>query len=315
MTDPTATLGGNVATTRQALTGTGLSQSGPQRAQSFPSVCHQAAGPLSAPCSGGYSHLSWYPLAQGLGVCMGTGATLGVSETISVRSHTASPSVSIPALDATALAAARRINLTRGPHSDTARAFVSAVANLLEPHVGGKRVMGKVGRVAFSKHVGTVLAGVIQSSWTGGACQVQQGQSGDMWQASPLIGHSRFWKCASAMNTAGLLGIRDGIRLGVDWGDGSTFGGLPARVWATDSLRGLAASHGVTAQTSSTDWRINPKAQIKRRRVTASLLVTCKHRPSRNVRGLRVGGSKGPALRANVNETSTPRKFTLEGVR
>lgn len=153
--------------------------------------------------------------------------------------------------------------------------------------MGGKRARGAGARARLLRELGAVLAGILRPGLRQRVCAAQQGKRGGMWENSP-VGRLSFWRIVGALEAAGFVGVRNGTRgEGDDWGPltpAESAAGVPresftrgraAKVWPTPSLLTLAHTHGVTADTAGTDWRVSVAAETKVQRIREADLVVC----------------------------------------
>ena len=164
-----------------------------------------------------------------------------------------------------ALRDAQRIVLTREPSSDAARTLVTEVATTITPHLALTR-SGPGITARITREIGTIIAGLMKHHFGGHLVSAQQNKSGDMWRgdAAPFK-HDVFWGRVAALEAAGLIGKRNGIRMVLDAG---WFDGEPEKLWPTAALLDMAARHGVTKSTVGQDWRMSTegRARIERQR-------------------------------------------------
>ena len=155
--------------------------------------------------------------------------------------------------------------------SPEALALVTTVASLAMAHTARTRPIGTKGAVRFQREVGAVLAGVLRPYLAHARpVSAQKGKDGGVWAHSPMVGHGAFWGQALAMQAAGLLHMRLGIKTGEGDGYGSDFGGIPTKLWPTERLLEMCDAVGVTGTTS---WDITREAEQRRIEVPFTSLV------------------------------------------
>ena len=221
--------------------------------------------------------------------------------------------------DAAALRHASLINLGRHPATPAAQRLAREVAALAVPHVTRERALGAKGLAALEQNVGIVLAGVLRPGWQGVPVRAQASSSGTMWQGAAL-GRDRFWSVARAMEAAGLLGVREGVRT-PDTGDGAGYGGLATVMWPTPALLRLAQSSGAAAETRKADWKADATTKAKPGQAAFATLVTCLPIPGvplgmtdameANLAALRAGLERVNALNAGADVRGAGHTVTL----
>jgi hypothetical protein len=119
-----------------------------------------------------------------------------------------------------------------------------------------------------------MLGGLLRAGFKDRVVAAQRRPGGSLWKHSP-IGHRAFWGKVTAMQKAGLVELRSGIKT---WSPFSAagFDGLATRLWPTLRLVMLAADHGVTASTVGRDWPISQAAEAMRPVIAHSDLVVCR---------------------------------------
>ena len=174
----------------------------------------------------------------------------------------------------TDLAEARLIDLTRAVGSPEATSLVEAVAAAIAPHLDRKRALGAAGQATFRVVVGAILGGLLRPHFKDRVVAAQSRPGGSLWKHSP-IGHRAFWGKVRAMQKAGLVELRSGIKT---WSPFSAagFDGQATRLWPKLQLVVLAAAHGVTASTVGRDWPISRAAETMRPVIAHCDLVVCR---------------------------------------
>lgn len=178
------------------------------------------------------------------------------------------------------LRSARTIGLARDAGTDSARALVAEVVELITPHLKRTRSLGQRGRETQRANVAAILAGVLKPAFRGRVVAAQRRPGAGMWDHS-LIGNRAFWGLVDALRAAGLLGYREGSRgMPIEWDPGEPIysrrlGGQPSKLWPIGRLMELASQHGVSAETVNDDWPICKRAEGHKVTVPPERLVIC----------------------------------------
>lgn len=172
------------------------------------------------------------------------------------------------------LKAPRRVGLVHQAASEVAERLAASVADLCEPHLVRERALGSAGRKTLRADIGTILADLLRADFTGRTSAAATGHASLAWK-STTVGRDRFTGLATAMEKAGLLETRAGIRWKDAWGKSGPYTGSPTLLWPSGRLRDLATQHGVSAEGTSRDWRISPKAEKLAVVVAPVDLVVC----------------------------------------
>lgn len=157
------------------------------------------------------------------------------------------------------LQTAQWAELTRAATSPEEVALVAAVAPIVLAHMDHRRPIGLKGAARFNKEVGAILAGILRPYLQHRRpVSVQRGKSGGLWANSPLLGHGAFWTKAVAMQAAGLIYMKLGVKTGEGDGYGGQYGGVPTRLWPAQRLLEMCHDAGVS---EATPWTITQEAE------------------------------------------------------
>lgn len=177
--------------------------------------------------------------------------------------------------DAEVLLSADFIDLSRAPGSPAASALVDAVVDLAWPFVDRKRPLGEQGKATFKSQMGAIVAGLLRAALKGRAVSAQKRPGGFMWTGA-LFGHRAFWSKVDALNAAGLVASMRGVTTNRWSADDPLYGGLPTRLWATDALLSMAAQHGLSQETLSSDWPVSRAAETRKIALRRNDLIVCR---------------------------------------